>query len=75
VPPVAPGPLAMSGPPTGHLVCRNCGRILRLELAEGDGPNLVAFADRRPSGWSAESVSLTVTGLCASCRTGPAAPA
>jgi Fe2+ or Zn2+ uptake regulation protein len=61
--------------PTGHLVCRSCGRIVRLELAEGDGPNLAAFADRRPDGWSAESVSLTVTGLCATCRAGPTPPA
>ncbi|MCI4326574.1 MAG: hypothetical protein L3K16_02925 [Thermoplasmata archaeon] len=69
-----PANLPLATAPTGHLVCRSCGRIVRLELAEGDGPNLAAFADRRPDGWSAESVSLTVTGLCAACRAGPAPP-
>jgi len=54
-------------------VCRSCGRIVRLELSEGDSANLVAFADRRPDGWSADGVSLTVTGVCPRCREGLAA--
>ncbi|MCI4369743.1 MAG: hypothetical protein L3J81_00260 [Thermoplasmata archaeon] len=74
--PVAPAPAARSGatgieaPPTGHAVCRGCGRIVRLALSDGDGPNLLAFADRRPEGWSADAVSLTVTGTCPRCREG-----
>jgi len=71
--PASPAPLHIESPPTGHEVCRSCGRIVRLELSEGDSANLVAFADRRPDGWSADGVSLTVTGVCPRCREGLAA--
>ncbi|MCI4325074.1 MAG: hypothetical protein L3K00_04220 [Thermoplasmata archaeon] len=64
----------LRGPPTGHAVCQACGRIVRLALAPTDGPNLEAFLDRRPDGWSAQGISLTITGLCTTCRTGPSAP-
>lgn len=70
----SPGPARLRAPPTGHAVCRGCGRILRLALAIPDGPNLEAFLDRRPDGWSAEGVTLTITGVCPSCRTGGVAP-
>jgi Fe2+ or Zn2+ uptake regulation protein len=69
-----PGPVALRAAPTGHAVCRGCGRILRLALALTDGPNLEAFLDRRPDGWSAEGISLTVTGLCPTCQSGGMAP-
>jgi hypothetical protein len=70
----SPGPARLRAPPTGHAVCRGCGRILRLALALDDGPNLEAFLDRRPDGWSAEGVTLTLTGLCPTCQTGGVAP-
>ncbi|MCI4332218.1 MAG: hypothetical protein L3K01_00575 [Thermoplasmata archaeon] len=73
--PPAPGPARLRAPPTGHAVCRGCGRIVRLALAIADGPNLEAFPDRRPDGWTAEGVTLTVTGVCPSCQTGGVAPA
>jgi hypothetical protein len=65
--------VGVDSPPTGHAVCRGCGRIVRLDLSEGDAPNLVAFADRRPEGWTADAVSLTVTGTCPRCREGSVA--
>ncbi|HEV8049961.1 MAG TPA: hypothetical protein VGP88_05160 [Thermoplasmata archaeon] len=71
--PTGPAARHIESPPTGHEVCRSCGRIVRLELSEGDAANLVAFADRRPDGWSADGVTLTVTGLCPRCREGLAA--
>jgi hypothetical protein len=74
LPPSTPGPKELGEGPTGHAVCRQCGRILRLELAAGDGPNLEAFADRRPPGWSSETITLTVTGLCPECRAGGGTP-
>jgi hypothetical protein len=55
-------------------VWRGCGRILRLALALTDGPNLEAFLDRRPDGWSAEGITITITGLCPDCQTGGIAP-
>jgi Fe2+ or Zn2+ uptake regulation protein len=64
----------LRAPPTGHAVCRGCGRILRLALAIDDGPNLEAFLDRRPDGWSAEGVTLTLTGLCPTCQAGGVVP-
>jgi hypothetical protein len=70
-----PGRVALRAPPTGHAVCRGCGRILRLALALTDGPNLEAFLDRRPDGWSAEGITLTVTGLCPTCQSGGIPPA
>ncbi|MCI4356292.1 MAG: hypothetical protein L3K18_03995 [Thermoplasmata archaeon] len=73
-PPVlSPGIVRLVEPPTGHAVCRSCGRIVRLELDPADAPNLEAFADRRPDGWSVGAVSLTLTGLCAQCSAGATA--
>jgi hypothetical protein len=72
--PPGPGPTTLLAPPTGHAVCRVCGRIVRLALAPTDGPNLEAFLDRRPDGWSAQGISLTVTGLCPNCLLGAPRP-
>jgi Fe2+ or Zn2+ uptake regulation protein len=54
--------------PTGHAVCRSCGRITRISLLPEEVGLLEALADHRPDGWSVDGASFSVTGLCASCR-------
>jgi hypothetical protein len=61
--------------PHAHIVCRNCGRIQRLELTELDRHLLTEIARRHPDGWSVDGVAFSATGACRRCREGPAAPA
>jgi Fe2+ or Zn2+ uptake regulation protein len=59
--------------PHAHIVCRNCGRIQRLELTELDRHLLTEIARRHPDGWSVDGVAFSATGACRRCREGPAA--
>lgn len=79
VPPVQPEPprpaiVNLAEDPRGHIVCRSCGRIHGLELAELDRHLLTEFAARAPDGWSVEHVAYSLAGLCRRCREGPRAP-
>ncbi len=59
--------------PHAHIVCRNCGRIQRLELTELDRHFLTEIARRHPDGWSVDGVAFSATGACRRCREGPSA--
>jgi Fe2+ or Zn2+ uptake regulation protein len=58
--------------PHAHIVCRNCGRIQRLELTELDRHLLEELAARHPDGWSVDGIAYSATGACRRCREGPA---
>ncbi len=68
VPPSARTGLAE--PPHSHIVCRECGRITRLELREEERQLLVALAAQHPAGWTVDGIAFSLTGRCARCRDG-----
>ncbi|HTW76833.1 MAG TPA: hypothetical protein VMG14_03610 [Thermoplasmata archaeon] len=76
-PPPAPPPrvvrVDLAEDPHAHIVCRNCGRIQRLELTELDRHLLTEIARRHPDGWSVDGVAFSATGACRRCREGPTA--
>jgi hypothetical protein len=57
-------------PPHSHIVCRNCGRISRLELQDAERQLLVALAAQHPAGWSVDGIAFSLTGSCGRCREG-----
>ena len=61
-------------PPHAHAVCRNCGRIAEVELGGFDASQLTSIAGDGPVDWIVEGISLSLTGLCASCRRALVAP-
>ncbi|HXQ93806.1 MAG TPA: hypothetical protein VN864_01350 [Thermoplasmata archaeon] len=74
---IAPTPggiTVLSEPPHAHVVCRVCGRIADVPLDTHDELVLEQMAGRRPEGWSVELIAFSLTGACARCREGPAAP-
>ncbi len=67
-----PFPPRLREEPHAHAVCRNCGRIAGVALTQLDLFELELLADRRPTGWSVEGVTFSLTGLCPRCgRSGP----
>jgi len=60
--------------PHAHAVCRQCGRIAEVPLADFDVAQLTALAGGTSSDWSVDGISLSMTGLCPRCRQGLAAP-
>ncbi len=60
--------------PHGHIVCRACGRIQRLELTDLDRHLLTELSAVRPDGWAVDRIAYSLTGSCRRCREGPAAP-
>ncbi|MCI4348820.1 MAG: hypothetical protein L3J93_01180 [Thermoplasmata archaeon] len=68
VPEIAPSYLPPQ--PTAHAICRRCGRILRVSIAEAEVATLQSFVDRRPAGWTVEGMSFSFTGMCPQCRSG-----
>jgi Fe2+ or Zn2+ uptake regulation protein len=73
VPPPRVVRVELAEDPHAHIVCRNCGRIQRLELTELDRHVLTEIARLHPDGWSVDGVAFSATGACRRCREGPAA--
>jgi hypothetical protein len=68
IPEIAPSYLPPQ--PTAHAICRRCGRIIRVSIAEAEVATLQSFVDRRPAGWTVEGMSFSFTGMCPQCRSG-----
>jgi Fe2+ or Zn2+ uptake regulation protein len=63
----------LAEPPHAHIVCRQCGRISSVDLANEERELLVALAARHPDEWSVDGISFSLTGACPRCRRGPRA--
>lgn len=55
---------------TGHLVCAECGRIVRWRLPPATQRDLADLALTSPEGWDVHTVAVSFTGTCSFCRRG-----
>ncbi|MCI4372361.1 MAG: hypothetical protein L3K02_01765 [Thermoplasmata archaeon] len=60
--------MRLGEPPHSHIVCRTCGRIASVDLADAERELLIALASRHPDGWSVDGIAFSLTGACLRCR-------
>jgi Fe2+ or Zn2+ uptake regulation protein len=53
---------------TGHLVCEECGRILRWPIPAETQRGLADLAISSPEGWEVRMIAVSFTGTCSLCR-------